>query len=50
MLSPNAYAQTKKPVTGKPTAVPTVAIRQMAYADSLRLVDMYKDLHQNPEL
>jgi amidohydrolase len=25
-------------------------VKQMAYADSLRLVDMYKDLHQNPEL
>src|SRR5687768_2937991 len=25
-------------------------IRQMAYADSLQLVEMYKDLHQNPEL
>ena len=26
------------------------AIRTMAYADSHRLVDVYKDLHQNPEL
>ena len=25
-------------------------LRQMAYADSARLVDIYKDLHQNPEL
>ncbi|MDB5121519.1 MAG: amidohydrolase [Sphingobacteriales bacterium] len=25
-------------------------VKQMAYADSLRLVNMYKDLHQNPEL
>ncbi len=25
-------------------------IHQMAYADSLRMVEMYKDLHQNPEL
>jgi amidohydrolase len=25
-------------------------IKQMAHADSVRLVDVYKDLHQNPEL
>lgn len=25
-------------------------VHQMAYADSLRMVEMYKDLHQNPEL
>ena len=25
-------------------------IRQMAYDDSLRLVEIFKDLHQNPEL
>jgi amidohydrolase len=25
-------------------------VKQMAYADSVRLVDIYKDLHQNPEL
>lgn len=25
-------------------------VKQMAYADSLRLVDMFIDLHQNPEL
>ena len=25
-------------------------LKQMAYADSLRLVDIFKDLHQNPEL
>jgi hypothetical protein len=31
-------------------AVDVVAIRRAAYTDSLRLVDIYKDLHQNPEL
>src|SRR3990170_7895265 len=25
-------------------------VKQTAYADSVRLVDIYKDLHQNPEL
>jgi len=25
-------------------------VKQMAYADSLRLVEMFKDIHQNPEL
>ena len=25
-------------------------VRQMAYADSLRLVEIFKDIHQNPEL
>ncbi len=28
----------------------TKQVKQMAYADSLRLVAIYKDLHQNPEL
>jgi hippurate hydrolase len=31
-------------------AQPPKHVKQMAYADSLRLVAMYKDLHQNPEL
>lgn len=31
-------------------AQPAKHVKQMAYADSLRLVEMYKDLHQNPEL
>ncbi len=26
------------------------AVKQMAYADSLRLVEIFKDIHQNPEL
>ena len=25
-------------------------VKQMAYADSLRLVEIFKDIHQNPEL
>lgn len=28
----------------------TNKVKQLAYADSLRLVEIYKDLHQNPEL
>ena len=28
----------------------TKQLKQMAYADSLRLVEIFKDLHQNPEL
>ncbi len=28
----------------------TQQVKQMAYADSLRLVTIFKDLHQNPEL
>jgi hippurate hydrolase len=31
-------------------AQPVKKSRQLAYADSVRLVDIYKDLHQNPEL
>jgi len=31
-------------------AQPAKQVKRMAYADSLRLVAMYKDLHQNPEL
>lgn len=31
-------------------AQPAKLIKQMAYADSSRLVGMFKDLHQNPEL
>ena len=28
----------------------TRQVKQMAYADSLRLVEIFKDIHQNPEL
>ena len=28
----------------------TKQVKQLAYTDSLRLVEMFKDLHQNPEL
>ncbi|MDX2046316.1 MAG: amidohydrolase [Chitinophagaceae bacterium] len=31
-------------------AQPIKQVKQMAYADSTRLVEMFKDLHQNPEL
>jgi amidohydrolase len=31
-------------------AQPHKQVKQMAYADSLRLVEIFKDLHQNPEL
>ncbi|MGK2864953.1 MAG: amidohydrolase [Chitinophagaceae bacterium] len=31
-------------------AQPGKQVKQMAYADSLRLVEIFKDLHQNPEL
>lgn len=31
-------------------AQPTKQVKQMAYADSVRLVEIFKDLHQNPEL
>ena len=31
-------------------AQPAKQVKQMAYADSLRLVEIFKDLHQNPEL
>jgi hippurate hydrolase len=40
-------AQTKKSAINT-SNVPL--IKQMAYTDSARLVEMYKDLHQNPEL
>lgn len=42
-----SVAQQKKGVTG---SINVMAIKQMAYADSSRLVEMYKDLHRNPEL
>lgn len=31
-------------------SINVAAVKQMAYADSGRLVEIYKDLHQNPEL
>lgn len=31
-------------------AQPAKQVKQMAYADSLRLVEIFKDIHQNPEL
>jgi hippurate hydrolase len=46
VFSVHTHAQSSRPVAA--TAINN--IRTMAYADSLRLVDIYKDLHQNPEL
>jgi len=46
-IQASLIAQTKKPVT---SGINLTAVKQMAYADSSRLVDIYKDLHQNPEL
>ena len=37
-------------ITGTLYAQQAKQIKQMATADSLRLVDIFKDLHQNPEL
>lgn len=37
-------------VTGKAGAQVSKQIKQMAYADSLRLVEIFKDIHQYPEL
>jgi hippurate hydrolase len=42
-LSLAVFAQSGK-------SVDVSSIRKAAYTDSLRLVDIYKDLHQNPEL
>lgn len=36
-------------VTSLPAQTPA-PVKQMAYADSLRLVEIFKDIHQNPEL
>jgi hippurate hydrolase len=33
-----------------PRAQTIKQVKQMAYADSLRLVEIFKDIHQNPEL
>ncbi len=43
------FAQSKKSTTGK-AAIDITSVKKMAYADSLRLVEIFKDLHQNPEL
>jgi hippurate hydrolase len=37
-------------ITAIVTAQLSKKVKQIAYKDSLRLVDMFKDLHQNPEL
>jgi hippurate hydrolase len=44
------FAQSKKSKPGNTTPINIATVRQMAYADSNRLVEIYKDLHQNPEL
>ena len=41
--------QSKKTKTTKTPALDFAAVKQMAYADSSRLVEIFKDLHQNPE-
>ncbi len=42
------YAQTPK--TNGKAAIAGKQVKQLAYTDSLRLVEIFKDLHQNPEL
>ncbi len=37
-------------VTTTPAQTTAKQLKQMAYADSFRLVEIFKDLHQNPEL
>ena len=46
-LPSSIFAQTKK---SNAPAINVSEVKQMAYSDSLRLVEMYKDIHQNPEL
>jgi len=48
-LTASLFAQSKKSSTSK-AAIDIASVKQMAYADSLRLVEIFKDLHQNPEL
>lgn len=46
-LPSSISAQTKKP---NASAIIISEVKQMATADSLRLVEIFKDIHQNPEL
>ena len=48
-LTASLFAQLKKSSTSK-AAIDITYVKQMAYADSLRLVEIFKDIHQNPEL
>ena len=43
-------AQPGKQKMEKHPSIDVAGVKQLAYADSARLVEMYKDLHQNPEL
>ena len=46
-LTASIEAQSKK---SKVATLDVGAVKQMAYTDSMRLVEIFKDLHQNPEL
>ena len=48
-LTESLFAQSKKSSASK-VAIDIASVKQMAYADSLRLVEIFKDIHQNPEL
>lgn len=48
LITATGYSQ-KKPASTK-KAVPVVEIRKLAYADSARLTEIFKDIHANPEL
>ncbi|MGL6267619.1 MAG: M20/M25/M40 family metallo-hydrolase, partial [Chitinophagaceae bacterium] len=43
------FVWAQKASSGK-SALPVIEIKKMAYADSARLVDIFKDIHENPEL
>jgi amidohydrolase len=50
LFSVTLFAQQNKKKTSTTGVIEVAKIKQMAYADSARLVDMFKDIHANPEL
>ena len=50
LFSVGADAQSKKDKNKSEDASQYFLLKQLADADSLRLVEIYKDLHQHPEL
>jgi amidohydrolase len=49
-LSSNIFAQSKKTKIHNSSAVDFTAVKQLVHLDSLRLIEIFKDIHANPEL
>ena len=49
-LTATVYAQSQKSKPSNQSKVDYIKVKQLAYMDSLRLVEVFKDLHLHPEI